>query len=60
MLEALAGGGAAVLRWQLRTGRTHQIRVHARHMGHPLLGDAAYGGAAGSAVSVIARGKPDW
>lgn len=59
MLEPLADGGAARLRWRLRTGRTHQIRVHARHLGHALLGDAAYGGAAGSAVTTIARGNPE-
>jgi len=59
VLEPLAAGGAALVRWRLRTGRTHHIRVHARHLGHPLLGDAAYGGAAGSAVTAIARGKPD-
>lgn len=32
------------LKLQLETGRTHQIRVHLSHIGHPLLGDELYGG----------------
>ncbi|MGM0897729.1 MAG: RluA family pseudouridine synthase [Bacillota bacterium] len=35
------------VRLKLNTGRTHQIRVHLAHIGHPLLGDDLYGGARG-------------
>jgi 23S rRNA pseudouridine1911/1915/1917 synthase len=34
---------ASLLRLVLETGRTHQVRVHLAHIGHPLLGDATYG-----------------
>jgi 23S rRNA pseudouridine1911/1915/1917 synthase len=34
---------ASLLRLVLETGRTHQVRVHLAHIGHPLLGDSAYG-----------------
>ena len=34
---------AALVRCRLETGRTHQIRVHMAHIGHPLLGDPLYG-----------------
>ncbi|MFB6098591.1 MAG: RluA family pseudouridine synthase [Salinibacter sp.] len=34
----------SVVDFRLETGRTHQIRVHARSQGHPLLGDPKYGG----------------
>lgn len=35
---------ADFLRLKLETGRTHQIRVHLSHYGHPIIGDPAYGG----------------
>ncbi len=41
VLERLAGYTYAAFR--LETGRTHQIRVHMAHLGHPLLGDRVYG-----------------
>jgi 23S rRNA pseudouridine955/2504/2580 synthase len=35
--------GASFIEVALETGRTHQIRVHAQHLGHPLAGDEKYG-----------------
>ena len=37
--------GLCLVRLELETGRTHQIRVHMAHIGHPLAGDVLYGGA---------------
>ncbi len=38
-------GGIALVEFTIETGRTHQIRVHAAHLGHPVAGDALYGDA---------------
>jgi 23S rRNA pseudouridine1911/1915/1917 synthase len=45
LLESLSPAQplASLVRCELETGRTHQIRVHMAHLGHPLLGDATYG-----------------
>ncbi len=37
-------GGCTLVKIHLQTGRTHQIRVHMAHLGHPVVGDAVYGG----------------
>ena len=43
--EAFAHGeGATAVRLFPETGRTHQLRVHLAHLGHPIVGDARYGG----------------
>jgi 23S rRNA-/tRNA-specific pseudouridylate synthase len=41
--SALPRRGAALVRCEPLTGRTHQIRVHLAHCGHPILGDDLYG-----------------
>src|SRR5690606_22598800 len=49
--------GAALLGFQLETGRTHQIRMHCRMLGHPIVGDALYGGLGGPArIRALAAG----
>ena len=42
---------AALVRCKLETGRTHQIRVHLAHIGHPLLGDSVYGSSHAASAS---------
>src|SRR5262245_4567532 len=45
---------ASLLACTLETGRTHQIRVHLAHLGHPILGDATYGTGFRTKASLLA------
>jgi 23S rRNA pseudouridine1911/1915/1917 synthase len=48
-------GVADLLRLELHSGRTHQIRVHLEHIGHPIVGDPTYAGGGSRRVSGTAR-----
>jgi 23S rRNA pseudouridine1911/1915/1917 synthase len=50
-VERAFGDKAALLECRLLTGRTHQIRVHLSHGGHPLIGDPVYGSRAGRTIT---------
>jgi 23S rRNA pseudouridine1911/1915/1917 synthase len=59
-LETFAGerpaGDVSLLRLVLETGRTHQIRVHLAHIGHPVLGDPIYGSGFKTRIAAL---RPD-
>lgn len=42
-VEARFGADFTLCKFSLQTGRTHQIRVHAKHLHHPIVGDPVYG-----------------
>ena len=52
---------ASLLACTLETGRTHQIRVHLAHIGHPILGDATYGTGFKTKAGLLGRRRvPRW
>ena len=48
-----------LVRLTLHTGRTHQIRVHLQHAGHPVVGDAVYHGGGSRRMSGVGRASAD-
>jgi 23S rRNA pseudouridine1911/1915/1917 synthase len=50
-VEQAYQASAAIVQCRLATGRTHQIRVHLAHLGHPLIGDPVYSTRAGRVVA---------
>ncbi len=50
---------AELLRLELHSGRTHQIRVHLAHVGHPVVGDPVYGGGGSRRISGPARARAE-
>lgn len=56
--------GCTVLELQPQTGRTHQLRVHLEHLGHPLVGDKLYGRSDAQYLEYVAHlkagGDPAW
>ncbi len=59
VLQVLAGGLVSLIECRLLSGRTHQIRVHLSHMGHPMLGDRLYGRAGGNRVKHLSAAAQD-
>jgi 23S rRNA pseudouridine1911/1915/1917 synthase len=53
------GEVASLVRCNLETGRTHQIRVHMAHIGHPLLGDSTYGSGFKSSLAKLSEPARD-
>ncbi|RYR48697.1 hypothetical protein Ahy_A07g034753 isoform C [Arachis hypogaea] len=51
-------GGCALVEWKLETGRTHQIRAHAKYLGVPLLGDEVYGATRSMVLSLLRPRTP--
>lgn len=53
-------GNYTLMRFQLETGRTHQIRVHSAEMGHPVVGDPVYSGGRSVGVNLPGQALHAW
>lgn len=53
-------GNYTLLHYQLETGRTHQIRVHSAHMGHPIVGDPLYSSGRSVGVNLPGQALHGW
>jgi len=59
VLKRFGGDAASLVECRLETGRTHQIRVHMAHIGHPLIGDPVYGRRTPARTKSLAAGTLD-
>lgn len=53
-------GNCTLMRFQLETGRTHQIRVHSAYIGHPVVGDPLYGSGRSIGVNLTGQALHAW
>jgi 23S rRNA pseudouridine1911/1915/1917 synthase len=53
-------GNYTLMHFQLETGRTHQIRVHSAHIGHPVVGDPVYGSGRSVGVNLPGQALHAW
>jgi 23S rRNA pseudouridine1911/1915/1917 synthase len=53
-------GNYTLLHFRLETGRTHQIRVHCTHLGHPIVGDPVYGSGRSVGVNLPGQALHAW
>jgi 23S rRNA pseudouridine1911/1915/1917 synthase len=53
-------GNYSLMHFQLETGRTHQIRVHLAHLGHPILGDPVYSSGRSLGVNLSGQALHAW
>jgi 23S rRNA pseudouridine1911/1915/1917 synthase len=58
-MSASGKPAASLLRLELETGRTHQIRVHLAHIGHPVLGDPVYGASHKASAATLPEAARD-